>query len=100
MSLGRSSLAFHSRFTVCPTPTHHHPAPAHLAAVLAQVSFYRKMVKCPLCKDNEKNAMIIKCGHTFCRHCIDDRLSNRNRKCPTCGLQFDYQGVKEMFLTN
>tara|TARA_B110001452_G_scaffold20623_1_gene16580 strand:- start:999 stop:1133 length:135 start_codon:yes stop_codon:yes gene_type:complete len=44
--------------------------------------------------------MIIKCGHTFCRSCIDDRLGNRNRKCPTCGLQFDYQGVKEMFLTN
>ena len=65
-----------------------------------QVDYYRRMVKCTLCQENEKNAIIIKCGHTFCRDCIDDRLSNRNRKCPACSQQFDYQGVKELFLTN
>jgi len=65
-----------------------------------QVDYYRRMVKCTLCQENEKNAIIVKCGHTFCRECIDDRLSNRNRKCPACSQQFDYQGVKELFLTN
>ena len=39
------------------------------------------------CQENEKNAIIVKCGHTFCRECIDDRLSNRNRKCPACSQQ-------------
>ena len=65
-----------------------------------QLNFYRKMVKCPINKDEDKNCIIIKCGHTFSRSCIEDRLGNRNRKCPTCGLQFDFQGVKDMYLTN
>lgn len=65
-----------------------------------QVDYYRRMVKCTLCKENEKNAIIIKCCHTFCRSCIEERLANRNRKCPACSQQFDYQSVKELFLTN
>jgi len=65
-----------------------------------QVDYYRRLVKCTLCQENEKNAIISKCGHTFCRDCIDERLANRNRKCPACSQQFDYQGVKELFLTN
>ena len=52
-----------------------------------QVDYYRRMVKCTLCQENEKNAVIVKCGHTFCRDCIDDRLANRNRKCPACSQQ-------------
>ena len=52
-----------------------------------QVDYYRRMVKCTLCQENEKNAIISKCGHTFCRDCIDERLANRNRKCPACSQQ-------------
>ena len=52
-----------------------------------QVDYYRRLVKCTLCQENEKNAIISKCGHTFCRECIDDRLANRNRKCPACSQQ-------------
>ena len=32
--------------------------------------------------------------------CIDERLANRNRKCPACSQQFDYQSVRELYLTN
>jgi E3 ubiquitin-protein ligase BRE1 len=37
--------------------------------------------------------------HTFCRECIQKRLDVRNRKCPACALQFDFQSVKDLFLT-
>ena len=52
------------------------------------------------CKINEKDAVITKCCHTFCRSCIDHRLNLRNRKCPTCGVGIDAQQVKELFLTS
>ena len=28
-----------------------------------QVDYYRRMVKCTLCQENEKNAVIVKCGY-------------------------------------
>ena len=59
-----------------------------------------RRVKCPLCKINDKDAVIVKCCHTFCRGCIDHRLNLRNRKCPTCGVGIDFQSVKELFLTS
>ncbi len=65
-----------------------------------EFEYYRTMVKCPLCKVNEKDAVISKCGHAFCRVCIDKRLELRNRKCPACSKMFDYQAVRELYLTN
>jgi len=65
-----------------------------------QLEYYRGIVKCPLCMKNEKNAVINKCFHTFCRDCIDQRLNLRNRKCPTCAVPIDFQSVKELFLTH
>lgn len=65
-----------------------------------ELEYYRSVVKCTLCKRNEKNAIITKCCHAFCRECIDQRLNLRNRKCPACAVQFDFQSVKELFLTS
>ena len=64
-----------------------------------QLEFYRAKVKCTLCRTNDKDTIINKCGHTFCRECIQKRLDLRNRKCPSCALQFDFQAVKDMYLT-
>ena len=75
-------------------------APGASSEVDEQVSFWRSKVKCTLCQENEKNAVITKCFHTFCHDCIDTRLANRNRKCPACSLQFSYHDVKELFLTH
>ena len=65
-----------------------------------ELDYYRSIVKCTLCKVNEKNCIINKCGHVFCRQCIEQRLNLRNRKCPGCSQQFDYQAVKDIYLTN
>ena len=61
---------------------------------------FRRKVKCSLCMVNDKDAIINKCFHAFCRDCIQKRLDVRNRKCPACAIQFDYQSVKDLFLTN
>lgn len=46
------------------------------------------MTKCSLCRKNFKNVAIKTCGHCFCKQCVDDRLSARMRKCPSCNSQF------------
>ena len=46
------------------------------------------------------SAVITKCWHAFCRDCIQTRLDNRDRKCPACSQQFDYQSVKDLYLTS
>jgi len=61
---------------------------------------FRRKVKCSLCRINDKDCVINKCFHAFCRDCIQQRLDVRNRKCPACALQFDYQSVKDLFLTS
>ena len=65
-----------------------------------QMELYRTKVKCSLCRVNDKDAVISKCMHAFCRECIQKRLDVRNRKCPACSQQFDYQAVKDLYLTN
>ena len=60
----------------------------------------RRKLKCSLCLINDKDAIINKCNHAFCRECLQKRLDVRNRKCPACAVQFDYQSVKDLFLTN
>ncbi|EOD39647.1 hypothetical protein EMIHUDRAFT_462197 [Emiliania huxleyi CCMP1516] len=63
-----------------------------------QLDYYRSMVKCPLCKNSNKDTVITKCGHAFCRDCIDSRLSLRERKCPGCSQVFDKSYVKDLWL--
>lgn len=48
---------------------------------------------CTICRDNFKNTALKTCGHLFCNKCIDDRISNRMRKCPTCSRAFDKMDV-------
>eukprot|EP00817_Percolomonadidae_sp_ATCC50343_P003449 CAMPEP_0117429070 /NCGR_PEP_ID=MMETSP0758-20121206/8646_1 /TAXON_ID=63605 /ORGANISM="Percolomonas cosmopolitus, Strain AE-1 (ATCC 50343)" /LENGTH=732 /DNA_ID=CAMNT_0005215795 /DNA_START=86 /DNA_END=2281 /DNA_ORIENTATION=+ len=42
----------------------------------------RKLVYCGICNINQKNVMITKCGHTFCRSCFDEFTATRARICP------------------
>ncbi|CAK7199094.1 E3 ubiquitin-protein ligase bre1 [Sporothrix eucalyptigena] len=53
----------------------------------------RKFALCSVCRHSFKNAIIKTCGHVFCQDCIDARLSNRMRKCPTCNKAFDKMDV-------
>ncbi|KAF4581893.1 RING-12 protein [Ophiocordyceps camponoti-floridani] len=53
----------------------------------------RTFALCTICRNNFKNTALRTCGHLFCTKCVDDRISNRMRKCPTCSRAFDRMDV-------
>ncbi|KAJ4140901.1 E3 ubiquitin-protein ligase bre1 [Fusarium equiseti] len=53
----------------------------------------RTFALCTVCRNNFKNTALKQCGHLFCSQCVDDRISNRMRKCPTCSRAFDKMDV-------
>ena len=59
---------------------------------------YKKLMKCNSCHIRDKNAVILKCMHCFCKTCLDIRLETRQRKCPNCGDAFGASDVKQIFL--
>ncbi|OMJ82319.1 hypothetical protein SteCoe_17034 [Stentor coeruleus] len=42
-----------------------------------------KEFECPVCFGTIKDACVTKCGHLFCKDCIDECL-NRRHECPNC----------------
>jgi len=58
------------------------------------------MLRCSICRDQFKNAVITRCYHLFCRDCIDRNLASRNRKCPACGEKFGSDDVKTVYFTH
>lgn len=42
-------------------------------------------LECPLCYDEKKNNIMAKCGHKFCRNCIDKYMQDKlSFVCPMC----------------
>ena len=70
---------------------------AELRGLKIQVNQYKNKLICSVCSTNEKNCMLAKCTHMFCRSCIQDNINNRNRKCPQCKLAFSKQDVKAIY---
>ncbi|KOS17161.1 E3 ubiquitin-protein ligase BRE1 [Escovopsis weberi] len=56
----------------------------------------RSMALCTVCRTNFKNTALKTCGHLFCNKCVDDRISNRMRKCPSCSRAFDKMDVMQV----
>ena len=52
------------------------------------------MAQCPICKSNYRNAILITCGHAFCKSC----LSKKEKKCPLCNIEFDDNQIKPFIL--
>ncbi|KAK6978488.1 E3 ubiquitin-protein ligase RFWD2 [Biomphalaria glabrata] len=46
---------------------------------------------CPLCFDVIDEAYMTKCGHSFCRECIEKSLE-RNNRCPKCSIPIENSG--------
>jgi len=42
----------------------------------------RNLATCSICRNRFKDTVLRTCGHIFCKPCVDDRISNRMRKCP------------------
>ena len=54
----------------------------------SETALMESMLQCQICKSRVKNTVIKTCGHLFCDQCVQDRLTNRARKCPNCGKAF------------
>ncbi|KAH3952904.1 E3 ubiquitin protein ligase [Parastagonospora nodorum] len=54
----------------------------------SETATMEQMIQCQICKSHLKNTVIKTCGHLFCDQCVQDRLTNRARKCPNCGKAF------------
>ncbi|KAI9381959.1 hypothetical protein POPTR_014G055800v4 [Populus trichocarpa] len=59
---------------------------------------YREIVKCSICLDRPKEAVITKCYHLFCNPCIQRIVESRNRKCPVCSMSFGHNDVKPVYI--
>lgn len=57
----------------------------------------RRKLYCTVCKVQEKQVILVRCFHMFCRDCIQKNITNRNRKCPLCGDKFGTDDVKPIF---
>jgi len=51
------------------------------------------LVICSICRSGPRTTIITKCMHTFCKDCVDSRLSTRQRKCPACQVSFAHSDV-------
>ncbi|KAI6026328.1 hypothetical protein BKA83DRAFT_4241880 [Pisolithus microcarpus] len=56
-----------------------------------------KLMKCSTCKQGMREVVLTKCMHTFCRSCLDTRISTRQRRCPHCNLAFAQSDVQTVY---
>lgn len=66
--------------------------------IVEEVERYKKVLRCSLCDTNIKNSVISRCMHTFCDSCLGDRLKARQRKCPSCQVEFNSNDIKKIYL--
>ncbi|KAK4975045.1 E3 ubiquitin-protein ligase bre1 [Elasticomyces elasticus] len=60
---------------------------------------WRKLVICPCCNEHIRNSVLKLCGHVFCSECVQRLITNRSRKCPSCGKAFGQHDYMPIVLT-
>ena len=63
-----------------------------------QVNHLKSRLACDVCNIRDKNTILLRCRHMFCRQCVDINIKNRSRKCPACGTRFDMKDVADIWL--
>ncbi|KAG2217163.1 hypothetical protein INT45_003054 [Circinella minor] len=58
---------------------------------------YRALLYCRSCELRLKSHIIMRCMHTFCRQCLDDRIETRQRRCPNCNESFGINDVRQFY---
>lgn len=64
-----------------------------------QISVLKNRLACPVCHYRDKECIILRCRHMHCKQCVDERISNRSRKCPTCNVKFSENEVGDIWLS-
>ena len=63
-----------------------------------QIGVLKSKLACPVCHYRDKECIIMRCRHLHCRHCVEERITSRNRKCPTCNNKFTEKDVADIWL--
>jgi E3 ubiquitin-protein ligase BRE1 len=63
-----------------------------------QISVLKNRLSCPVCHYRDKECIIMRCRHMHCKPCVEERVSNRSRKCPTCNVKFAEKDVEDIWL--
>ena len=63
-----------------------------------QIQVLKNRLACPVCHYRDKECIIMRCRHMHCKQCVEERLSNRSRRCPTCNNGFGRTDVEDIFL--
>ncbi|KAG2153770.1 BRE1 E3 ubiquitin ligase-domain-containing protein [Suillus bovinus] len=58
------------------------------ADLMEEAASVWRLIKCSTCKEHMRGVALTKCSHTFCKQCIDARVSTRQRRCPHCNSGF------------
>jgi E3 ubiquitin-protein ligase BRE1 len=64
-----------------------------------QISVLKSRLACPVCHYRDKECIIMRCRHMHCKQCVEERISNRSRKCPTCNNKFSDKDVEDIWLS-
>ncbi|KAH8828557.1 hypothetical protein DL96DRAFT_1188116 [Flagelloscypha sp. PMI_526] len=69
----------------------------HVEALEEEVKGLKEFAKCTVCKKHYRTHILTTCMHTFCKQCVDDRISARERRCMTCPTKFSAADVKQIW---
>jgi E3 ubiquitin-protein ligase BRE1 len=61
---------------------------------IAEIAKYRELIRCSQCRTRNKDCLLTKCLHMYCRKCIELNLSQKKRKCPACYTKFSSDDVR------
>ncbi|XP_029956057.1 E3 ubiquitin-protein ligase TRIM47 [Salarias fasciatus] len=73
-----------------------------MATAGAAVDDWREDLTCAICLDFFKDAVVLKCGHSFCRYCIcmhwDENGGDFGYQCPQCRAVFNKRTLTKNYL--
>ncbi|KYQ93008.1 RING zinc finger-containing protein [Tieghemostelium lacteum] len=63
-----------------------------------EIKIINQRLRCTICNDRQKNTVIAKCFHVFCKECIYSNIDTRKRRCPGCKRPFSENDVHQIYL--
>jgi len=62
-----------------------------------QLEYYKKLFRCSVCNDRDKDSVLTRCYHFFCHQCLEDNIKKRIRRCPTCTTGFNDNNIQKIY---